>query len=126
MLSLHLLLPLQKPIYCVLQTHELASLPFFSTDFDFGIQKLENFGSVGIAVLLGTTVEGHNTDAAAFDGIYEREYVSHFVLDIKRNVLEPAEVEEGLHSEFLEGRMGKDGHVETVAVRRDEVSQKMS
>jgi hypothetical protein len=82
----------------------------------FEVQEIEHFSRMGIALLSGRLVEGHHADAATLQSVHEGEDVSDLLLYVKGDVLESAEVEEGLHAEFFECRMLQHGDIKGVAV----------
>jgi hypothetical protein len=74
------------------------------------VQKIQNLRCVGVAVLARCLIEGHHPEATSLKAVHERKNVTDFPFNVKGNVLESAQVEKGLHSELLDGRMLNKGY----------------
>ena len=71
---------------------------------------------MGVAVLARCFIESHHPEATSLKTVHERKNVTDFPFNVKGNVLEPAQVEESLHSELLDGRMLNKGYEQSVTI----------
>jgi hypothetical protein len=60
---------------------------------------------VSVAVLPRSAIEGHDANAGTFQSVDEGKHIAYLVLDVEGDVLQSAEMEEGLYPQFLNGGM---------------------
>lgn len=68
-------------------------------------------------------VECHHPCAARLQAIKESKNIADFLLDIKRNILKPAQMEECWDCYLLDIRMRQNWNIEHVAVLADKLSK---
>lgn len=77
------------------------------------------------AFLFRLRIEGHYSKATWFQSIQEHENITNFLLDIEGDILESAEMEEGLQSQLFDARMLQDRNEKRVAVFWDELLEEI-
>lgn len=77
---------------------------------------------MGVTLFSRRFIESHYTQTAALKAVHKGENVAHFLLNIEGDVLQPAEVEKRLESEFFDGWVFKKREEEGVTVLGNECS----